>query len=160
MELVHLAAAELQRDEVVHVAQDHLILFECTDAETVLVCASLGDRLTTDVGVWLSVTNAYPAQLVARDVKTLSAIVPLRHVVVQSSERSKDHADVVRALLTNDEVNFTNDVATISGAFNRPAPPQPVTVWSHEDGRLVNGDTVLTKHSDEESDAGELTYFA
>ncbi|HEV3188442.1 MAG TPA: hypothetical protein VGZ04_10415 [Acidimicrobiales bacterium] len=160
MELVHLAAAESQRDEVVRVTRDHLMLFECTDAETVLVGASLGDRLTADVGVWLSVTSAYPAQLAARDVATLAALVPLRHVVIHAGEHSKDHADVVRALLTNDEVNFTNDVATISGAFNRPAPPEPVTVWSHEDDRLVNGDTVLTKHSVEVSDAGELTYFA
>jgi hypothetical protein len=159
MELVHLAAAESRRDEVVRASFDHLILFQCTDAETVLVAASLVDRVTNDFGVWLSVTSAYPAQLAARDVATLSAIVPLRHVVVQASSHSGEHADVLRALLTNDEVNFTNDVARIAGAYNRPAPPAPVTVWSFDQHRLVNGDDVLAKVRLEESGAGELTYF-
>ncbi|HEV3267862.1 MAG TPA: hypothetical protein VGZ68_05620 [Acidimicrobiales bacterium] len=160
MELVHLAATASRRDEALRVFLDHLILFECTDAETVLVVASLGDRVTTDLGVWLSVTSAYSAQLAARDVATLSALVPLRHVVIDASERAEDHADVVRALLTNDEVNFTNGVATIRGAYNRPAPPTSVSVWSHDEDRLRNGDEVLTRRSVEESDVGELTYFA
>ena len=160
MELVHFAAATSERDEVVRATRDHLIVFQCTDAETVLVAASLVDRVTSDFGVWLSVTDAYPAQLAARDVATLSAIVPLRHVVVEASSRSKDHADVLRALLTNDEVNFTNDVARISGAYNRPAPPKPVTVWSYGRDRLVDGDDVLTKVRLEERAVGALTYFA
>jgi hypothetical protein len=160
MELVRAAATESQRDEVVRATRDLLILFQCTDAETVLVAASLVDRVTSDFGVWLSVTNAYPAQLAARDVATLSAIVPLRHVVVEASERAKDHADVLRALLTNDEVNFTNGVANIAGAYNRPAPPAPLTVWSYDEERLVDGDVILTQRRVEKSDAGELTYFS
>jgi hypothetical protein len=160
MELVRVAAAESQRDEVVRATHDRLVLFQCTDAETVLVAASLVDRLTSDVGVWLTITSAYPAQLAARDVATLAAIVPLRHVVVEASTQSDEHADVVRALLTNDEVNFTNGVAHIAGAYNRPAPPAPVTVWRYDDERLVSGDDVLTQRGIEESDAGELTFFA
>ena len=160
MELVRFAAAESQRDEVVRASGDHLIIFRCTDAETVLVAASLVNRVTSDVGVWLYVTTAYPAQLAARDVATLAAIVPLRHVVIEASSQPDEHADVVRALLTNDEVNFTNDVARIAGAFNRPAPPAPVRVWSYDNQRLVNGDEVLTQGRVEKNDAGELTYFS
>lgn len=160
MELVRVAAAESQRDEVVRVTNDHLVLFQCTDAETVLVAASLVDRVASDFGVWLTITNAYPAQLAARDVATLSAIVPLRHVVVEARTRSDEHADVVRALLTNDEVNFINGVARIAGAYNRPAPPVPVTVWNYDDDRLVSGDDVLTQRRVEESAAGKMTYFA
>ncbi|HVA53300.1 MAG TPA: hypothetical protein VNF05_07275 [Acidimicrobiales bacterium] len=160
MELVHAAAAVAQRDEVVRATRDHLVLFQCTDAETVLVAATFVDRVTRDFGVWLSVTEAYAAQLAARDVATLAAMVPLRHVVVQASERPKAHADVLRALLTNDEVNFTNEVARIVGAYNRPAPPVPVTVWHYDDDRLVSGDAVLTQRSVQRIDAVELTYFA
>jgi hypothetical protein len=159
MELVHVAATASQRDEVVRATRDHVVLFQCIDAETVLVAASLVDRVTNDFGVWLSVTSAYPAQLAARDVATLSAIVPLRHVVIQASARSREHADVLQALLINDEVNFTNDVARIAGAYNRPAPPAPVTVWSYDNERLVSDDDVLTQRRVEESAAGELTYF-
>ncbi|MHB8379446.1 MAG: hypothetical protein ACYDB2_05950 [Acidimicrobiales bacterium] len=160
MELVRLAAAASQRDGVVRASRDHLILLQCTDAETVLVAASLVGQLTSDVGVWLLITDAYPAQLAARDVATLSAIVPLRHVAVEARAHSKDHADVLQSLLTNDEVNFTNDVARISGAYNRPAPPTPVTVWSYDQDRLVSGDDVLTKVRVEVRAEGELTYFA
>jgi hypothetical protein len=160
MELVHVAAAQSRRDEVVRATHSHLVLFECLDAETVLMAASFVDRFTSDFGVWLTVTSAYPAQLVARDVATLAAIVPLRHVVIDASSRADERADVVRALLTNDEVNFTNGVARIVGAFNRPAPPLPVTVWSHDDGRLVSGDELLTQRRAESNDAGEMTFFA
>jgi hypothetical protein len=160
MELVHLAAAASQRDEVVRATYEHLILFECTDAETVLVCAALGEGTKNDLGVWLQVSDAYPAQLAARDVATLAALVSLRHVVIQAKEHSKDHADVVRALLSNDEVNFTNVVASISGAYNRPAPPSRVSVWSYDEGTLVNGENVLRTKSVEENSAGELTFFA
>jgi len=160
MELVHLVATRSQRDQVVRMANEHLVLFQCADADTVLVAASFADRVRQHFGVWLEVTSAYPAQLAARDVATLAAIVPLRHVVVEAGENVTQHADVLRALLTNDEVNFSNDVATISGAYNRPAPPTPVTVWSYDDQRLVSGDDELSERGVEESDAGELTYFA
>ena len=44
---------------------------------------------------------------------TLSWLVELDHVVVEATNDAEAHADVVRALLTDDEVNFTNDVATL-----------------------------------------------
>src|SRR5665213_377750 len=160
MVLIHLVAAEAQRDEVVRVANAHPVVFQCSDADTVEVAASLVDRLTADFGVWLVVSKEYSAQVAARDVATLAAIVPLRHVVVAASSQSHEHADVLRALLTNDEVNFTNSVASIVGAYNRPAPPAPIRVWSYDDERLVSGDDVYSKRDVEASDAGELTYFA
>jgi hypothetical protein len=72
---------------------------------------------------------------------------------------SNEHADVVRALLTNDEVNFTNAVVSLVGAYNRPAPPSPLTVWSYDGQRLVSGDQVLSPGRVESDDVGELTYF-
>jgi hypothetical protein len=160
MELIHLAAARAHRDEVVRVANTHTVVFQCSDADTVEVAASLVGQLTADFGVWLVVSSAYPAQIAARDVATLAAIIPLRHVVVEASSNSESHADVLRALLTNDEVNFKNDVATIVGAYNRPAPPAPITVWSYDNERLVSGDDVFSKHGGEVSDTREVTYFA
>lgn len=160
MELVHVAATASQRDEVVALAARHVILFQSTDAETVLVAASFVNRVTSDFGVWLTVSAAYPAQLAARDVATLAALVPLRHVVIEARSTAHEHADVVRALLTNDEVNFTNSVVRLVGAFNRPAPPEPITVWSYDAGRLTSGGELLTRRRVEDGDAGEMTFFA
>jgi hypothetical protein len=56
-------------------------------------------------------------------------------------------------------VNFTNGVATIVGAYNRPAPPAPVTVWSWDGTMLRHGDEILREASSESSDAGDATTF-
>jgi hypothetical protein len=159
VELVRLAAATAQRDAVVRLANERTVLFRCADADTVIVAASMSGRLTSPFGVWLVVGEAYPAQLAARDVATLAALVPLSHVVVEAGSMSNEHADVVRALLTNDEVNFTNAVVSLVGAYNRPAPPSPLTVWSYDGQRLVSGDQVLSPGRVESDDVGELTYF-
>ncbi|HVA70496.1 MAG TPA: hypothetical protein VNF08_04145 [Acidimicrobiales bacterium] len=159
MELVRLVAALAERDAAVRLANERTVLFRCTDADTVVVAASMSGRLTQPLGVWLVVGESYPAQLAARDAATLAALVPLRHVVIEASSLSREHADVVRALLTNDEVNFTNAVATLVGAFNRPAPPSPLTVWSYDGERLVDGVRVLSPGRVVTSAAGELTDF-
>ena len=112
------------------------------------------------VGVWLCASASYSAQLCARDVKTLSHLVALDHVVIEAASGSAEHADIVRALLTNDEVNFENDLATIRGAYNRPAPPTPVTVWSAQEETLTSEAGVLRLQRVESRDALALTYFA
>jgi hypothetical protein len=160
MELVRLVAPRARLDAVVREANDHATLFQCSDADTVLVAASMVDLLTAELGVWLEISSAYRAQLAARDVATLAAIVPLRHVVIEAPAESSEHADVVRSLLTNDEVNFSNNVATIVGAFNRPAPPRAITVWSYKNDHLVSGKDSLVQGRIEKDDAGERTYFA
>jgi hypothetical protein len=58
-------------------------------------------------------------------------------VVVSAERDAASHAEVVAALLTNDEVNFTNEVAAIAHAYNRPAPPTPVEVWSFDGARCA-----------------------
>jgi hypothetical protein len=99
------------------------------DADTVIAVTSLVARSTTSpIGVWLELSEDYSAQLAARDVATLSWLVPLDTVVVIETGRIEPaHADV-EALLTNDEVN---DSPTTSrpfvGAYNRPAPPRRST---------------------------------
>jgi hypothetical protein len=160
MELVRLVAPFEQRDALVDVSHEATVLFHCSDADTVIVVASLSERLTTEVGVWLEVSADYSAQLCARDVKTLSHLVSLRHVVIDAPRRSAAHADIVRALLTDDEVNFDNELATIRGAYNRPAPPAPLTVWSAEDGVLTSELGVLHAGRAVTRDGAELTYFA
>ncbi len=160
MELVRLDAAIAQRDGVALLAKEHTVLFRCTDADTVMVAASLGDALRRPFGAWLDVSEGYPAQLAARDVATLAALAPLRHVVVAAATLAGAHAGVLRALLTNDEVNLANEVATLRHAFNRPAPRSPITVWSYEAGRLVSGADVLVEGRVERRAVGELTFFA
>ena len=76
------------------------------------------DRCTigspSPLGVWLELSEDYSAQMAARDVATLSWLVALDTVVV-SADDAEARAQVVEALLTNDEVNFTNGVATVVG---------------------------------------------
>lgn len=159
MELVRLVAPLAKRANVARLSNEHSLLFRCSDADTVITAASLVDQLTEPLGVWLFVHEGYPAQLAARDVKTLAAIVPLGHVVVESDDCAEDHADALRALLTNGEVNFTNDVVVLTGAYNRPAPPTPIIVWSSNGESLVGEVVVLTKGRIESSDVGVFTYF-
>ena len=159
MELVRLVAPLAQRLNVARLSNEHSLLFRCRDADTVITAASLAGQLTEPFGVWLFIHEGYPAQLAARDVATLAAIVPLGHVVVESDVSAEDHADALRALLTNEEVNFTNDVVVLSGAYNRPAPPTPVIVWSSRGESLVGEDVVVTQRRVESSDVGDFTYF-
>jgi hypothetical protein len=160
MELIRLFAPRSRLNDVALEANDHVILFQCSDADTVVAAASMVDQLNVELGVWLQVSSAYPAQLAARDVGTLAALISLRHVVVEAPSLVSQHADVVRSLLTNDEVNFSNDVVNLVGAFNRPAPPRTITVWSYENAQLVSGEHSLSQGRIETDDVGERTYFA
>ena len=79
--------------------------------------------MTRPLGVWLVLSEDYSAQIAARDVATLSWLIALDTVVVSARVDRSPAREVLEALLTNDEVNLTNDVATLVGAYNRPAPP-------------------------------------
>jgi len=83
-----------------------MVVLQCSDADTVMAAATLGGELDRPIGVWLEISPGYTAALCARDVATLSWLIDLEHVVVAATEKSRSHADVVEALLTNDEVNF------------------------------------------------------
>jgi hypothetical protein len=160
VELVRVRTDHGRGAEVAEFATSHHVLVDCRDADTVLVVASWREVLHGDVGVWLCLGEAYPAQLAARDLKTLAALVPLARVVIEVSSRADQHAAIVSALLTNDEVNLTNDVATLRGAYNRPTPPRPIDVWRLEDQRVVSGEHTLAMLRRDRLEWGELTYFA
>jgi hypothetical protein len=159
MELVRLVVPLARRDALVTLSQQATTIFDCSDADTVLVAASMRGRLTHEIGVWLKVSADYSAQLCARDVKTLSHLVSLRHVVIDADRRSSAHAEIVRALLTNDEVNIANELADIRGAYNRPAPPPPIVVWSTAGATLTNDVATLRAERSVTRDGVELTYF-
>jgi hypothetical protein len=160
--LVHLSSSFDRLEELADFLslQSSPVTLSITDADTVICVASLKDQWHGPVGVWLRVSGDYSASLLARDVKTLSWIVDLEHVVVEAERDSEAHAQVVRALLSDDEVNVTNDVATITKAYNRPAPPRPVTVWAAE-GTLVGcEDESLRLMSNDDMTIGKLARFA
>jgi hypothetical protein len=150
-DLDHVADVVHQRTEPVTVEGGH--------ANATMIVASLRDRLTGPIGVWLEISEDFSAPLAARDVATLSWLVQLDRVVVAAADNASAHADVVRALLTNDEVNFANDVATLRGAYNRPAPPRPLEVWHYDASTLRHEDVVLVERSRVTTAAGELTIF-
>ena len=160
MEMARLDAPLAHLGDAARLAgQRHLVL-SCVDADTVIAAASLRGDLGSPIGVWLKVSPGYPPQLAARDVATLSWIVELDHVVISADVTAPSHAQVVRALLTDDEVNFANDVATLVGAYNRPAPPRELRVWSWDGSSLHCDADTLTLQSRVAVDVGELSTFA
>jgi hypothetical protein len=158
MALVRLDVRFASLDALVEEANARHVVVSVVDADTIIAVGSLHDRLQRPIGVWLQLAEDYSAQLAARDVATLSWLVPLDSAVV-SSTTAEASTQVVEALLTNDEVNFTNAVATLVGAYNRPAPPTPVTVWSFDGTYLRHGDEVLRESSSESSDVGDVTTY-
>ncbi|MCU1363077.1 MAG: hypothetical protein JWM55_905 [Acidimicrobiaceae bacterium] len=157
MELVRLDFPFERRSAASRRTHELPLLLHCSSADTAMVVASVAQDLAS-CGVWLDVSGDYPAQIAARDVKTLATMMALRHVVIESSS-AREHADVVRALLRDSPVNFSNEVATLRDAYNRPAPRSVITVWSY-DGTLRSADTTLGFARREASDVGELTFFS
>ena len=160
MALVRLLAPLANFDEVAGYVGDHDLVVGCTDGDTVIAVASLRGRVSRPLGLWLVLSEDYSPQLAARDVATLSWLVPINQVVVEHGIDAPAHADVVRALLTNDEVTIVNDVAAIRGAYNRPAPPALLDVWSFNGSALRHGETVLSVTSNESLSFAERTDFA
>jgi hypothetical protein len=156
MELVRLDFPFERRSAAARRTHELPTLLHCSSADTAIVVASVAQDLA-ECGVWLDVSDDYSAQIAARDVKTLATMIALRHVVIESS-LARQHADVVRALLSAAPVNFSNEVATLRDAYNRPAPRKVITVWSY-DGALRSDDATLGETRREASGVGELTFF-
>jgi len=135
------------------------VTLRCEDGDSVMMAGALHGRLARPVGVWLEVSTTYHASLAARDVATLAWLIDLDHVVVSAERDAASHAEVVAALLSDDEVNFTNAVAAIAHAYNRPAPPTPVEVWSFDGAALRRGGEVLRESSRATSGAVTATTY-
>ncbi len=140
MELTHLVVSvgELVRAPA---PEPGPVVVSVSDGDVVVALAGR-DRGLGPLGPWLEVGPDYPASMAARDVATLSWVVDVDHVVI-AGERAAQQAAVVRALLSDDEVTVVNDVATVRGAYNRPAPPRPITVWHASDDVVTDGVRVL-----------------
>jgi hypothetical protein len=161
MELLHLSTSLAQFEDAVAFVNDQPspVLLSVADANTVVAVAALKDQWRTALGVWLGVDEGYVASMCARDVKSLSWLIELDHVVV-SARNARAQAHVVSAMLTNDEVNLVNEVATIRGAFNRPAPPHPVRVWSFEGATLASNGEELHATSSSSLVFGSVTTYS
>ncbi len=108
----------------------------------VVVALAARDPLLGPIGPWLAVGEDYPASMAARDVASLSWFVDFDDAVI-AGDRASEHATLVRAMLTDDEVTLETDVASVHGAYNRPAPPRPIRIWYTVDGAIVHDSTVL-----------------
>ncbi len=123
------------------------------DGDVVVALAAREPHLGP-LGPWLRVGSGYPASMAARDVATLSWLVDFDDVVI-AGDHADLHAAVVRAMLSDDEVTVVNAVAEVRGAYNRPAPPRPITVW-HVVGEHVSDGTRVLRAS---SAHGPLTRY-
>jgi hypothetical protein len=153
-----LTTFEAARD-VAALHEEPTPLFACSNADTAIVLASVRDRLSREMGVWLNVSEEYPAQIATRDVRTLSVLLDLRHVVIEAPGSALEHAEIVRALLSGDEVNLSNSVATLTHVVSRPVPPRPITVWAYDGSDLVSPELSLRVGAMRREGASELTYF-
>ena len=162
MELTRLTAPLAHLGDVASVVSEKTgpIVIKCRDADSVMATASLRGQLDRPVGVWLEVSPEYSASLAARDVATLSWLIDLEHVVIGAEQLAPSQADVVEALLTDDEVNFVNEVTVLARAYNRPAPPKPITVWSYDGKTVQRGDVTLMESSGAHFGDISLTTFA
>ena len=158
MALVRLDVRFDSLDALAKYANRHHVVVSILDADPIVALGSLRDSLTRPIGLWLELSEDYSAQMAARDLATLSWLVAVDTAVV-SSPTADASAQVVEALLTDDEVNFTNGVATLVGAYNRPAPPSPIAVWSWDGTQLRHGDEVLREASSASSDLGDVTTY-
>jgi hypothetical protein len=158
MTLVRLDVRFDALDAFVDEANERHVVVSLSDTDTVVTVGSLHDRLRHTLGVWLELSPDYSPQMAGRDVATLSWLVPLDTVVV-SATSAEASAQVVEALLTNDEVNFTNGVATLVRAYNRPAPPRPVAVWSWDGALLRHGTEALREATSGSRDDFDVTTY-
>ncbi len=143
---------------IVNASSSRMVL-RCSDGDSVIAVAALKDQLNVALGVWLEVSSGYSASLCARDVATLSWLVSIEDVVVEG-EHAFAHAEIVRALLSDDEVSIANEVATITKAYNRPAPPRPIRVWSYDGTNVVGEEETLSRVSEPNLGVGAAVIFA
>ena len=152
-----VTSAELEALPVLITDQERPIVIRVSDADSVTILAGVCAGWEGSWGVWLVASEEYPAALIARDVKTLSTLTQLEHVVIGAASHARAHADVVRALLSAEEVNLANAVATITAAYNRPAPPRDIQVWSASSaGRTLERDGHILQ---ERESRGGITIF-
>jgi len=113
---------------------------------TSTMLGAVANELRGPIGVWLDVSEQYPASIGARDVKTLAQLCHVDCVVVASNDqKARQHAQIVEALLSGERVTLGNDVAVLDGAYSRPAPPQPIVVWWREGDQLLNDEQTLNQ---------------
>jgi len=158
MRLARLDVSLAELSEVPTLVSDDQrpVVLRVLDADGVIALASVAGRWSGSWGVWLRADQGYGAGLIARDVKTLSTLVELDHVVIDAATDAPAHAEVVRALLSDDEVTIHNAAARITRAHNRPAPPRPVTVWYVDADSLRDGERVLRRVERR----GDVTFFS
>jgi NADPH-dependent 2,4-dienoyl-CoA reductase/sulfur reductase-like enzyme len=158
MAMIRLEGSLSRRDQISAVVAANSDVILLAGAAPPLMLASLSGGVAPR-GLWLVVDGDYPAPLAARDVATVSWLTNLEHVVIEG-ENAAAQAAVVAALLTNDEVNFANEVVTLRGAYNRPAPPRPITLWHATPETIIAGETRLALTARRSSAAGELSDYA
>ncbi len=152
-----VSVAQLRDVPVLVSDDDRPVVLRVRDADSVIALASVGAQWSGSWGVWLHADPGYGAGLIARDVKTLSTLLELDHVVIDAGADADAYAEAVRALLSDAEVTIHNAVARITRARNRPAPPRPVNVWSHQGHSLRDGSG---RELLRENGRGKVTYFA
>jgi hypothetical protein len=138
-----VTSSQLEDLPVMVSEEDRPLVIRVLDADTVTMLAGVSGDWSGSWGVWLEASEDYSAGLIARDVKTLATLLEIVHVVIEARENAGAHAEVVAALLTNESVTLRNEVATITAAYNRPAPPRPVSVWSVEGETLRHSERTL-----------------
>ena len=118
--LTHLTVpATLWRDIPAQVANvEGSVCVSLRGGSTSTMLGAVANELRGPIGVWLDVSEQYPASIGARDVKTLAQLCHVDCVVVASNDqKARQHAQIVEALLSGERVTLGNDVAVLDGCL-------------------------------------------
>jgi len=160
MELRRLDVAVGDLERVAEVARSLAgpLVLSSSDGAAAVLAAALSHE-APGLGVWLDLDDGYGAPMAARDVATLSWLTTLEHVVVDGAN-APELAAVLAAMLTDEAVDLDSPVATLRGAYNRPAPPAPVTLWWAHGDEVTCATRTLVRRDAHVTPAGELTLYA
>ena len=104
-------------------------VLEFVGIDPVIAAASLLSRGHVIDAFILTISDAYPAPMAARDISTLSYLGTLRNVVVDAQASGPAVAELIEKSFTNDAITFKNEAGELREAFNRPAPEHAPLVW-------------------------------
>ncbi len=120
--------------------------------------AALKDQLNVALGGW---GLQWVQRLAVRRATWRHSVgwkITIEDVVVEGEHAFAHHG--CRTLLSDDEVSIANEVATITKAYNRAAPPRPIRVWSYDGTNVVGEEETLSRVSEPNLGVGAAVIFA
>jgi hypothetical protein len=112
--------------------KEELVAFETLHGNLAIEWSVLTDK---PAAIVMTPSEEYGAALCARDLATMAHLGPLSTVVIVGTLEA---ARMIDALLSGEVVTMSNSAGTLTSAYNRPPPPQPLAIFVSVDGNNVS----------------------